>query len=737
MSLEKHNPRFRQVVACLVPLLLCFSAPSRAGDIFVDEQNSGVGNDGSTWAKAFIDLQSALDVVTTGDVIKVAKGTYIPSKKGPGFPSDTWSDRTFHLPVQLTLEGGYPTGGGTRDIPNNLTTLSGMITANQNTWSWHVIYIKNVKETSPVVIDGFTIQESNADKTGNHDDGGGIWAGKVNLEIKNCTFTLNEADDNGGAIWIGVHDSTGSTVEITDCTFDGNEADNGGAIYVVGEDVTGADIDITIVDTTFKNNTARLGGGAILAQISQGSLPVNAKVSLECMRCTFENNEATESAGGALWLRTMDLKLDTCTFRGNQVAEENSQQQQTGGGAIFCYRNVRGSDGEDSDAALITDCEFIDNRAPRGGAMYILDGTLMVIELSEFVGNEAYAVTDGGAGAICVNGRSNPDEPEVRICKSEFYMNTAADKGGGVYGHKRAHIWMVNCVLAGNSAKEEGGGACSNSAITTFEMHNCLVIGNVTDDPSGSLDDGGGHFNRGLSTSKLVHCTFAKNYAGSQYGGVGNRDEDSNLDVHNCVFWKNDDGDGGTNVLDEQIAFEDGTVEDVQNSVVEGCSGGCFDGGTTNTDADPTFLFDDGAGGTTFTISFDSYDSTTGQSKLTFTETVSNDEHNGRFLVVPDGNLEFGTRIVDTINNGILNDEFIVWGDWSLLGDSVVTAELWDFHLDTGSSAIDQGKDTLVPITDECDIDGDGTLDEDLPEDFFGNAREQGDAPDAGVHEKE
>ena len=51
----------------------------------------------------------------SGDQIHVARGTY--------FPDD--ADSSFFLPTDVSLFGGYPTGGGARNPSTNPTILSG------------------------------------------------------------------------------------------------------------------------------------------------------------------------------------------------------------------------------------------------------------------------------------------------------------------------------------------------------------------------------------------------------------------------------------------------------------------------------------------------------------------------------------------------------------------------------------------------------------------------------------
>ena len=101
----------------------------------------------------------------------------------------------------------------------------------------------------------------------------------------------------------------------------------------------------------------------------------------------------------------------------------------------------------------------------------------------------------------------------------------AADQetsGGGVFCESSAAT-VTNCVLAGNSAHHQGGGAYAGT------LNNCALAGNLAN------NYGGGAFN-----ATLNHCTLtrnaAKNYGGGIYGGS----------LRNCLVAGNSAGyDGG------------------------------------------------------------------------------------------------------------------------------------------------------------------------------------------------
>ena len=118
------------------------------------------------------------------------------------------------------------------------------------------------------------------------------------VTFKNCNAGNTGAFNGGGAICLNKHGSGMPNVTVTGCTFEDNyvgaagATGRGGAIYAnhgnrnpVTEDT--AVMKLTVKDSTFKNNKAAYGGGAIAA---------DGNVDLSVTGCTFEGNEAATGA---------------------------------------------------------------------------------------------------------------------------------------------------------------------------------------------------------------------------------------------------------------------------------------------------------------------------------------------------------------------------------------------------------------------------------------------------------
>ena len=134
--------------------------------------------------------------------------------------------------------------------------------------------------------------------------GGAIFADSGTLNVADSTFTGNNANYNGGAIYVG------NNTVVTGSTFTGNTAlNNGGAIYNTGT------TSCTVNNNILNSNSARNNGGAI---DNQGPLNVNGNM--------FTNNVAYYY-GGAI----------SNELAANVVAAENNFVSNNAwyGGAIY------------------------------------------------------------------------------------------------------------------------------------------------------------------------------------------------------------------------------------------------------------------------------------------------------------------------------------------------------------------------------------------------------------------
>ncbi len=302
--------------------------PPTVTKFYVNAAATGT-NDGSTWANAFTNLQSATDYacLAANAEIWVAAGTYKPSAYPIGSTGNaTTRDYSFCLQGSTKLYGGFAgteTSIAQRNIAANPTTLSGDIgtvgVATDNVY--HIILLPPDVSAMPV-LDGFTISGGNANGAGStvlgaigilRNSGGGIFGQSNGISVANCTFSGNAASQTGGAVSIegtpvssyvnckflnnssasvagGVF--TSNPLMVTNCVFAQNTASLGGA----GLGYSGPGT-ANISNTVFSGNNAFIGGAFSLA----GGGTVNFG------QCTFSGNtgfvSATGTAGNPFFLK--------------------------------------------------------------------------------------------------------------------------------------------------------------------------------------------------------------------------------------------------------------------------------------------------------------------------------------------------------------------------------------------------------------------------------------------------
>jgi hypothetical protein len=319
-------------------------AAAMAAIIYVDTEATG-GDDGSSWADAYTNLQDALDDATYGDEIWVAEGVYTPT-------AGVTRTATFQLVGGVALHGGFDPSVGDdafaeRDWQNHVTVLSGDLDGDDATDAhgvvtttahiagdnaWTVVTGSGVTETA--VLDGFVVTGGQANGStcsgyGPCNSGGGMYDRGGSPTVRNVTFSSNSADLGGGMFNYDNSDPT-----LTDVTFSSNSAEYGGGMFNEWSS------DSTLTNVTFSSNSAVWWGGGMYNEFSDPTLT----------NVTFSGNAA--SSGGGMANNGSDPRLTNVTFSGNAASS---------GGGMY---NYQGSD------PRLTNVTFSANSAEWGGGMY-------------------------------------------------------------------------------------------------------------------------------------------------------------------------------------------------------------------------------------------------------------------------------------------------------------------------------------------------------------------------------
>jgi len=310
------------------------------GILAVDASSEATSPDGFSWECAYSELQDAIDVASnpSNEIshIWVAEGTYMPTA-GSG------RGRTFLLPNDVIILGGFPAGGGdgtedARDPYTYITTLSGDFNRDDDESefddnAFHVVSVVNI-DSALTRLDGFVITGGYADgeELDFNNIGGGMQivrstGGTTRIFVVQCIFE-NNFGGLGGAVGARreATNPTGKlvTAQFINCAFRDNQSGvHGGAIYNFGSTVIAS-------NCLFAENSAQSRGGAVfLADTCRGGLCQDQSRSVvELYNCTIANNQADQFGGGVDIGVEADLYTISSIYWGNTAAGGTTEEKQ-------------------------------------------------------------------------------------------------------------------------------------------------------------------------------------------------------------------------------------------------------------------------------------------------------------------------------------------------------------------------------------------------------------------------
>jgi len=443
------SPPMRYLQACLLVASLC-SGFVAAAVLRVDGNATDGPGDGSTWCRAFTDLQSALNAADPGDTIRIADGTYLPDPRGLPDPRLA----TFQMLNGVTLAGGYAGCGAAdpdlRDRVAFATVLSGDLAGddepgfvNNGENVLHVVTASGTDATA--ILDGLSITAGHAD-TWPTNRGGGLLSDGGSPTLRRVVFRENMAH-NDFAAGGGMYVSNGEPL-LEGCLFAGNEAlgsyPGGGGLY-------NSTSSPQVRDCRFiENRTAGLGAGGGAMVNSGGSSPT----------------------------------LDRCVFIGN--LSEGAGFQGGSGGALFNY-----------GSPVMINCVFLGNASGvHGGAVYN-DGAGPTLFNNLFSGNVAGTDDNGSGGAMFNAFGSDPLLMNCTLAANLAASGVFANGfGGGLHNFGDSHPTLVNSILWDNEdfgGKDESAQIHNDTSSGTNDAtvdYSCVQggwsaggDGNIDDDP--------------------------------------------------------------------------------------------------------------------------------------------------------------------------------------------------------------------------------------------------------------
>jgi predicted outer membrane repeat protein len=314
-----------------------------ASVIYVAPNKSAKGQDGLSWATAFSDMQSAIDLASVSNaVVWIKAGTY-RSANGVGRIA------AFTLYDNVKLYGGFAgteTALEQRPVSGARSVLSAKAAKGRYRFP-HVLYGAN-----NTLLDGLTIRDGRAVGFTYNGKGGGLLA------------------YHAGKKFLPREDAIGFKMTLQNCRFEQNEALEGGAIYAYGK------ASLTISNTAFEGNRATYGG----ANLNREGVVVT------CRKCSFDGNRASQDGGATYEDYGSHVTYDQTRFKGNSARHQ--------GGAI--YEISRASQLE-ATIVDVSQSTFSRNKARDGASIYNLDGSTLTITNSTYPAKSVYSPKSSGS----------------------------------------------------------------------------------------------------------------------------------------------------------------------------------------------------------------------------------------------------------------------------------------------------------------------------------------------------
>lgn len=419
----------------------------------------------------FEDIKDSIDISNNGDRILLGNKTY----------SGSGSFIRIVNKSNITVQGQSDSQHAVLDAHH----LSRIIGVDENsTVTFRFIDFINgdsgIGGGSAILAHG-TIVVENCNFRNNWGESGGaifIRPGVDDCTFINCTFINNqgryEGDDEhveGGAI-----DSHGNRTIIIDCIFKGNSAlTTGGAVNLARG--TG----YQVINCVFEDNYANFGGAI---RINMGEVLIE--------NCTFKNNIANESNGGAIDSRYADLTIKNSNFTGNTAISNGgaindlSNSNPAYLNIINCnFINNKASNGGgiySQNPLNITDSNFNNNRADTGNSGGVYSAKAILIQNSNFISNIGRGLVLSGDGTI-ISGNNFTGNTEHAIRSTNLQNaiinnNRVINNGGtGLYitGNRNA---VYNNVFIGNNIGVNVNGNYTNftSNIVNNSNSNGVVL---------------------------------------------------------------------------------------------------------------------------------------------------------------------------------------------------------------------------------------------------------------------
>ena len=396
-----------------------------SANIYVD-QSAAPSGDGTSWATAFNDIQSAVDAAFANDIIFIAEGIYRP-------------ENVIDISIPLTIRGGYPLGGGVQNIPTHTTQIQAdFISSNL------LVRIFDIASDSNCLFQGirFANYRSAIDTDSN--------------------ITVDQVEFIGGTTYDIRINEIITSCAITNCLFSGN-SDTSIFISIDGLDT------LAVSNSIFENGTGR----AIYANENCSNIFI-----ADCELTNYNTNSA------AFYLRgpntnVLKLNAENNTLNSGPVISYSNEN----GTLSVKNSNFSNNTGEGSislsvgyGSVIMEDTDFNNNIAT-GAFPYAMINAIQSNVIAKNCRVINNFVQGSQARIFGIRGFSVPITALIENC--EFRNNTAAGIIENLFRVSgETEITITNCVLD-NNALESPIYTDSNATITNNIFRNHTVTTNI------------------------------------------------------------------------------------------------------------------------------------------------------------------------------------------------------------------------------------------------------------------
>jgi predicted outer membrane repeat protein len=326
---------------------------------------------------------------------------------------------------------------------------------------------------SRLTVQGSTFRSNGANSSSGL--GGALYVDLPIIDLKECEFTNNQANEQGGAVYVRRRSSPGE-IRVFGCQFSDNRRE---AIY--GSNIRA----ISVNRSSFIRNIN--GRAAINVALNSHSLATSSELESQVL-------------------------VSESTFNGNDGAIESTNIKQIRISSTFTNhtRNQRvlkfQGTGLSNNKAVITQCIFDNNK---GGVIYNHNMSILVNE-STFIKN---TIDSEAEGIVYITGYNT----NVTFSNSLFSTNRATVCG---ILRQTATQWDTQCginFISNTFSNNTATGYFLGGGVGCFENAIVTIVSNTFN--NNTANNNGGAFNVNTSTINIVASTFTNNSALNS-GGV-------------------------------------------------------------------------------------------------------------------------------------------------------------------------------------------------------------------------